>query len=166
VELRRLIVEDFATYLVAFFLFVYLAALEWMRLFFHLQPFPKEMTFVAVIACGYTSMKMFRIRKQLRNLKQGMEGEKAVGQYLERLREKGCQILHDIPGENFNIDHLLVGRAGIYVIETKTISKPQSGKAVIEYNGKELKVNGFTPDRNPIARPSAGPWERGMPVRY
>jgi hypothetical protein len=43
-------------------------------------------------------------------LMQGREGEKAVGQYLERLRARGYQVLHDIPGENFNIDHVLIGQ--------------------------------------------------------
>jgi hypothetical protein len=154
-EIYRLISDDLSIHVLAFVMFICFAVMEWMRYIFNLPLVPKLMTFAAVVTCGYTSVKIVRIRRQLRMLRQGMEGEKAVGQYLERLRERGYQVLHDIPGENFNIDHVLIGQAGIYVIETKTISKPRSGKAVIEYDGEQVKVNGLTPDRDPVTQARA-----------
>jgi hypothetical protein len=42
------------------------------------------------------------------------DGEKAVGEFLERFREKGYRIFHDIVGGDFNIDHVLIGPSGIY----------------------------------------------------
>jgi hypothetical protein len=154
-EIHRLISEDLSTYILAFCMFLVLALMEWMRYLRNWPPVPKSMTFTALLVCGYASVKIVRIRRQLRMLRQGMQGEKAVGQYLERLRERGYQVLHDIPGENFNIDHVLIGQEGIYVIETKTMSKPRSGKAVIEYDGEQVKVNGFTPDHNPVTQARA-----------
>jgi hypothetical protein len=131
---------------------------EWIRWLFDSHPTPFSLAFLTVvagIAVVYSAIKIIGIKRQLRNLRQGMEGEKAVGQYLERLREKGYQVLHDVPGENFNIDHVLIGQAGIFVIETKTISKPISGKPIVEYDGKQVIVNGFTPERNPITQAKA-----------
>jgi hypothetical protein len=154
-EIRRLLSEELGTYLFLPAIFIFWAFWEWVRTISNSPPIPVHATIIAGIAFTYSVFKFFRIKRQIRNLKLGMEGEKAVGQYLEKLREKGYQILHDIPGEKFNIDHVLIGQAGIYVIETKTISKPKSGNPVIEYDGKQLKVNGFTPDRNPITQAQA-----------
>lgn len=38
-----------------------------------------------------------------------MEGERAVGQFLEQLREQGFHVFHDVVGTGFNVDHVLVG---------------------------------------------------------
>ena len=83
------------------------------------------------------------------------DGEKAVGEFLERFREKGYRVFHDVVGGNFNIDHLLIGKTGIYTIETKTLSKPIKGKSVIQYDGSQITVNGFTPDRDPVVQAKA-----------
>jgi hypothetical protein len=49
---------------------------------------------------------------------------------------------HDIVGDSFNVDHVVISAKGIYVIETKTYSKPASGAANITYDGQQLLVNG------------------------
>ena len=43
---------------------------------------------------------------------------------LEDLRAQGYAVFHDIPGDGFNVDHALIGPAGIFAIETKTRAKP------------------------------------------
>ena len=99
------------------------------------------------------------IRKNLpefRNLKLGLLGERAVGQFLdEKLRPAGYQILHDIPGDGFNVDHVVIGTSGIYTIETKTHSKPAKGGCSITYDGNQIEVNGFKPDRDPVVQAKA-----------
>lgn len=50
----------------------------------------------------------------------GAAGEELVGQVLEGLRERGWLALHDVQLGRGNIDHVLVGPAGIYTIETKS----------------------------------------------
>jgi len=77
-----------------------------------------------------------------RVLKLGRNGERAVGQYLELFRESGCHIFHDIVGDSFNVDHVVISDKGIYVVETKTYSKPASGKATINFDGQQILVNG------------------------
>lgn len=54
----------------------------------------------------------------------GAEGELRTGQLLEPLEAEGFRILHDrkIPGSrSANIDHIVIGPPGIYVVETKSL---------------------------------------------
>ncbi len=96
-------------------------------------------------------------------MKQGRDGERLIGQTLERLRESGYRVLHDIVGDGFNIDHVLIGPTGVYTIETKTISKPAKGPCEITYDGETVSVNGYTPDRNPIVQAKAqAHWIKGF----
>ncbi len=50
----------------------------------------------------------------------GAEGEESVIRVLQNL-DSSFKVVHDVvlPGENSNIDHIVVGSVGIFVIETK-----------------------------------------------
>jgi Nuclease-related domain len=50
----------------------------------------------------------------------GAAGEELVGETLGTLRERGWFALHDVQLDRGNIDHVLVGPAGIFTIETKS----------------------------------------------
>lgn len=50
----------------------------------------------------------------------GATGEEQVGQILERLRDHGWHVLHDVDMGRGNVDHLLVGPAGVLTVETKS----------------------------------------------
>lgn len=54
----------------------------------------------------------------------GAEGERAVARWLEPLEAQGYVALHGrrIPGQRGDIDHLVVGPTGVFVIETKNWS--------------------------------------------
>lgn len=84
-----------------------------------------------------------------------------MGQFLEGLREKGYRVFHDILGQSFNVDHVLIGPAGVFTIETKTWSKPARGEAKIVFDGEKIIAGSFEPDRDPViqARAQAG-WMR------
>lgn len=51
----------------------------------------------------------------------GARGERALGALLDRLRDEGMAVLHDrrMPGSRANIDHIVVSRAGVFVIDAK-----------------------------------------------
>lgn len=50
----------------------------------------------------------------------GLRGEQAVGEVLHELANAGFRVFHDIPGDgDWNIDHVVVGPRGVFVIETK-----------------------------------------------
>ncbi len=168
-----LISEDIVCYAAAFALATFFMATEWLRWYSNSPPFPVLVTLTVLPLCAYLAFKIRLMKKQLKRLRQARDGEKAVGQYLESFRERGYRVFHDLIENGFNIDHVLIGPAGVFTIETKTISKPARGSCEIEYDGQKVRVNGFNPDRDPIAQAKAeASWVRdflaestGMNVR-
>lgn len=57
----------------------------------------------------------------------GWFGERVVAEKLAPLRFLGWRVFHDVPfvsnGKPFNMDHIVVGEGGVFVIETKTRRK-------------------------------------------
>lgn len=129
---------------------VLLALLEWQRYFSKTPPSPWTLTIIALFVVCYSAIKIYRGIKKAKKLKLGRDGEKAVGQYLENLREHGAKVFHDIPGINFNLDHVAICKSGVYVIETKTYSIPDKGEVNILFNGETLKFNGKNETNKPI----------------
>ncbi|MBL1141592.1 MAG: NERD domain-containing protein [Proteobacteria bacterium] len=54
----------------------------------------------------------------------------------------GYKVYHDVPGKKFNIDHVVVGKNGVFAIETKGRSKKNSNEgkenARVIYDGEVL----------------------------
>lgn len=130
---------------------VVLTLWEWHRWYFGLPPSPWILTINALVVCVYCWMKIASLQGERRTVQQGRDGERVVGQQLESLRAKGVKVLHDVPGDRWNIDHVLIGAKGIFCVETKTISK-RMGKAEITYDGQQVRVDGLVPDRDPIVQ--------------
>lgn len=155
-EARRKLIEDrfeLPAY-VAACLFA-IAALEWWRYFANLPPKPALMTTVAMGALAFAAWRLWRIRPEARALRQAIEGEKAVGQFLERLRDGGRQVFHDVIGEGFNVDHVVIGPEGVFTVETKTWSKPFNGDARISFDGETLLAGTQKPERDPVIQARA-----------
>ncbi|MGJ7608557.1 nuclease-related domain-containing protein [Variovorax sp. LT1R20] len=129
-----------------------LAGLEWSRHYFNTKPSPIIYSIAATIGIAYAVFRIWRNIPKLRNLRQAMEGERVVGQFLERLRQNGFQVFHDIVGDDFNVDHVLIGPPGVFTVETKTWSKPNSENAQIVFDGETLKIGSFSPNRDPIVQ--------------
>jgi len=163
-EEREELVEDAVGQpLILALFFVVLAALEWWRLYKDVRPNPIVFSAAALLAVVYAVVRIRRALPKIRNLRQALEGERAVGQFLERLREQGYQVFHDVVGATFNVDHVLIGPGGIFTIETKTWSKPIKGDARIVFDGNRLEVNGRAPDRDPIVQARAqANWVRSL----
>ncbi|OGA23434.1 MAG: hypothetical protein A3H34_04830 [Betaproteobacteria bacterium RIFCSPLOWO2_02_FULL_67_19] len=143
--------------------FIILAALEWVRYLKPTAPSPYFYSSVALIAAAYAGFRIRRAMPGIRALRQARDGERAVGQYLERLRADGYQVFHDIVGSGFNLDHVAIGPAGIFAIETKTFSKPASGPAKVLVDGERILVNGLEPDRDPLVQAkSQAHWLRDL----
>jgi hypothetical protein len=154
-EVKRLLEEEVYPYITAIFFVWALVGLEIYEFYTASPPTPGEYILVAVVATGFSIYQIVRIIKKARAMVLGRDGERAVGQYLERFREQGFQVFHDVVGERFNIDHVLIGDKGIFAIETKTFSKPAQGKSTIRFVDGQLQANGRTIDRNPIEQACA-----------
>jgi hypothetical protein len=86
---------------------------------------------------------VFKTLKVWRAYDLGLSGERAVGEELNQLMLEGYHVFHDYPaGPNWNIDHIVIGRSGVYAIETKTRrkKKPRDGgdDHKIIFDGKVL----------------------------
>lgn len=94
----------------------------------------KVRTFLARLTDAHTDERSWRI---------GADGEETVGSKLSRLADRGWWVLHSVPiGErDADIDHVLIGAAGVFTINTKT----HPGKRVTVYS-KAIYVGGTRTD--------------------
>ncbi len=82
------------------------------------------MTVIFLLIIGHLLLKTLY---KLRRYRLGFHGERAVGEELNRLMLDGCHVFHDVPMEKCgNVDHVVVSQAGVFAIETKTVSKHRS----------------------------------------
>jgi Nuclease-related domain len=63
----------------------------------------------------------FRPSEQARTWQRGGQGERHTARLLDRLTRDGYVVFHDlaVPGSDANVDHLVIGRSGVFVIDTK-----------------------------------------------
>jgi hypothetical protein len=63
----------------------------------------------------------FRPSEQARTWQRGAQGERRTARLLERLTRDGFVIFHDlaVPGSPANVDHLVIGPTGLFVIDSK-----------------------------------------------
>lgn len=67
-------------------------------------------------------LKASELERAIRNWRFGMRGEQAVAEKLggAELAKAGYTVFHDVPGEGkWNVDHVVVGPGGVFVLETK-----------------------------------------------
>jgi hypothetical protein len=158
-KLDKLINQDGTEYYFLAAILLIWTGYEWWQYYSNSPPNPIPITLIALAVVPYSIYKLFKIYKEIRSIKLGREGERAVGQFLERLRADGCVVFHDIIGDNFNLDHVIVSKKGIYTIETKTYSKPEKGEAKILFDGEKLTIQGSgTYDQPVIQVKSASTW--------
>lgn len=83
-----------------------------------------------------------RRREQARD---GLLAERVTGMQLNRLIAHGCLVLHDLPSDVGNIDHVVVAPQGVFAIETKSFRKPkgESENYRVSYDGKALHFPDF-----------------------
>lgn len=72
----------------------------------------------------WRGQKLFAIARRLWDYRLGFMGERVVGEELNQLLVYGYRVFHDVPFDGFNVDHVIVGPPGVYVIETKARRKP------------------------------------------
>ncbi|MCK6465300.1 MAG: NERD domain-containing protein [Phycisphaerae bacterium] len=128
---------------------------SWWHFLVPTTPAPGYATAIAIPIVVLAVIQVYRGLKETKRLRLGMEGEQSVGQTLERMRAFGYEVFHDVPGKGFNVDHVLIGPAGLFVIETKAVSKLAQGSPVVKYDGERVLVNGLRPDRDPVVQARA-----------
>lgn len=150
------------------FVTLILALIEWDRFFFPQPAHPYAYSTLFMLSTIWAGIKFQRTIKNVDLMKQGRDGEIAVGQILDTLAIKGFVILHDVPalgknGKRFNLDHVIVSSKGIFVVETKTWSKHANGNDKIEVRNKTLCIAGFIPKKDVLMQTvNESEWLAGM----
>ncbi len=147
--------DDAVQYFIFIMGFFSLTIYDWVRWFGFAPKNPYLSTILSLIVIVYSIIKILRLKKQMEPLKLGRDGEKIVGQYLDELKGDGARVLHDIIGDGFNIDHVIISEHGIFVVDTKTYQKPAKGEAIISVKDDNIFVNNVLITRNPITQGKA-----------
>lgn len=148
-EIARL-QERFLLYLIILGLFAMVELVVWISYYYKAVPNPIIVTGLFLIVLIYCMFKISQMRKQLKQLVLGRDGEREVAEYLDNLTRRGCYVFHDIRGPNFNIDHVIISTYGIFAIETKAYSKPATGETSISFDGQAVKLINKSLDSGPV----------------
>lgn len=101
---------------------------------------------------SWAVLKLFGALGRLRRLRLGHEAELAAGQELNDLARLGYRVFHDLSLDDgrYNIDHVLVGPGGVFVLETKGRDRDdKTGGRTLLYNGEALEFPGWD-ERKPL----------------
>jgi hypothetical protein len=154
-EMDRVWDDKITDYFLKASFLVALAFVEWWGWFFKVPRLPWVMTVLAVGYAAYVALRSRPLFRHYRQLKLGRDGERTIGQELEKLRAHGYRVYHDFLADGFNIDHIVIGPTGVFTINTKAVSKPKDPNARIEYDGTRITIPGTKLDRDPIAQAKA-----------
>ncbi len=116
-----------------------------------------SVTGAGLILFVWSFVEFVRCMVRGRSLAKGVLGERLAADALDSLRAIGYELFHDIPdqtsaGRFCNIDHVVVGIGGIFVLETKFRSAVFNGGRVAVLSDR-LEINGrpMEPDPRPQA---------------
>lgn len=120
---------------------------ESIHAFFNVKPNVGVWATISLTLIVYAAVSIYRNFNKFKSIRRGEQGELIVAQIIERdLLPNGYVVFHDVQLEDgkkrFNIDHLLIGPNGVFVIETKNYSKPKRGEVKVSYDGKRVRWNG------------------------
>src|SRR5207248_10817074 len=97
------------------------------------------------IASALVQRKLTPLVKRRAAHRLGFHGERYVAEELNQLMSDGFRVFHDVPFGNYNIDHVLIGPTGVFVVETKTRRKRTAhgaGKHKVQFDGTQLNFPG------------------------
>jgi hypothetical protein len=92
----------------------------------------------AVLVAVFAAIRIWGPRQSTVAWRQGAEGEERLGYHLDQLTGEGFVILHDrrVPGSPANIDHLVIGPTGVFVVDAKNFSHQLSLNKGTLWTGK------------------------------
>jgi hypothetical protein len=136
-------------FMVIFLVFYFLASGLGYLLGINKQPYSLIMILILVVALPVIFRLMIKISEKLEreriNFRKAATGEALVGYILERFPDD-YRVIHDLTTPFGNIDHVVVGPSGVYIIDTK------NWKGVVTADGNgELLLNG-RPTQKPEVR--------------
>lgn len=154
--IQKMMDDKVTSYLFMPLIMILLTGWTWLQWYQIMKiPNPIVFSFFTIGICIYSFFKILKVKKHLRALRLGRDGERAVGQTLDALRGKDYRVFHDLVGDNFNLDHIIICEHGVFSIETKTYSKPQKGGCKIIYSEAGLSINGYKAEKKILIQVAA-----------
>ena len=86
--------------------------------------------------------------------RRGAEGERATARVLGPLRQEGWQLLHDLDTGRGNRDHVAIGPAGVYLLDSKNLA------GAIEVDGDVIRARYRDYPRDDYTLDKIGLWMR------
>lgn len=113
--------------------------LDWTRIRFG----GGDLLFAGALLCLVTWIvwRMIHHIKARRRAVDGLRAELTVAQSLAPLTAEGAMVFHDVPGEGYNLDHVVVAQGAVFAVETKSRRKPAasgSASARVRYDNRQL----------------------------
>jgi hypothetical protein len=150
IKLQDFAVDQFLLPLMIVGMLLIVCLTEWIGYFSNAPRNPWGLSAMLVVSVAVFAARWQRNWAQLKALKLGREGERAMAEYLNTRLDSTARVFHDVPIAHGNADHVIICTRGIYAVETKTRSKPLRRGAVVSVTSDHLKVDGATPDRDPL----------------
>jgi hypothetical protein len=112
---------------------------------------PWYTTSAAIVFLAATGVQFVIAVKRAKPYNRGLRGERAVADALDELAAHGYRVFHDLPdttasGKPCNIDHVLAGPEGVFVVETKFRTRPDKASATVTPDAILLDGKPMTPD--------------------
>jgi hypothetical protein len=142
-------------------LLIVMTTTAWLTFVFPSKYFPIVISIVTLVVIIYCTYRIIILRKKIKSLVLGRNGEKIVAEIFDNLRSQGFVVFHDIVAKNFNIDHVILTPCGVFTVETKTLSKPPKGEITYK-NEKIIAGNINTGDEIIIQAESESKWLKSM----
>lgn len=119
--------------------------LDWTRLRWGFEEIILLAGGISVFAYGlYDYIRHYRARQDAQD---GLTAERVTGMQLNRLSSRGCLVMHDLPADGFNIDHVVIAPRAVYAVEAKSFRKPRNFTKGdyyrVAYDGQMLKFPDF-----------------------
>jgi nuclease-like protein len=114
---------------------------------------PRFWMFLSILVTLYGGFSLFRLQSPRQNFSFEQSGPE-IDEVVDQIRSKGGVVYHGSGERGLNADYLVVGPAGIHVIETK--ARNVFGSRAIDYrNENELLLGGKISDNQPLKQARA-----------
>ena len=104
---------------------------------------------VSMVWAAFWFLRVSRLVDEVRSWRFGLRGEQAVAERLaeRELAAAGYVVFHDLPAKRedkeWNVDHVVVGPGGVFVLETKVRAKRKATRdqeeAKVVFDGEKLQ---------------------------
>ncbi len=126
------------------------ALIEWLWAWKIAIPDPIYVTLLAAAMTVYVAVRTWSDWNHLIALRNRLNEQSTVREFLDDLRGLGYRVLHNIPADSGNIDHVIFSTHGVFGIQVVDRRKTADSDNRIRYDGAAVSLNGGPYDSSVI----------------